>query len=148
MAGAKKQISNFSHLAAHDEQLARLGALAEHYFPEDPNTSLLKLRQFGELMAQDIAARFGEYTSTEEKQVDLLRRLQARRAIPREVGDLFYRIRTAGNDARESSWCPSASNAERAGQGVSRRLRARDEQAGDLLLWRTLARVPSGGRRK
>lgn len=99
MAGAKKQISNFSHLAAHDEQLARLGALAEHYFPGDPNTCLLKLRQFGELMAQDIAARFNEYTSTEEKQVDLLRRLQARRAIPREVGDLFYRIRTAGNDA-------------------------------------------------
>jgi type I restriction enzyme, R subunit len=99
MAGAKTHVSNFSHLAVHDEQLARLGALAEHYFPEDPNTSLLKLRQFGELMAQNIAASFGEYTSTEEKQVDLLRRLQARRAIPREAGDLFYQIRTAGNAA-------------------------------------------------
>ena len=99
MAGAKGQVSNFSHLAVHDEQLARLGALAEYYFPQDPNTCLLKLRQFGELMAQDVAARFGEYTSTDEKQVDLLRRLQARRAISREVGDLFYQIRTAGNDA-------------------------------------------------
>src|SRR5688572_14419509 len=102
MAAAKTQISNFSHLAVHDEQLARLGALAEHYFPGDPNTCLLKLRQFAELMAQDIATRFGEYSSTDEKQVDLLRRLQARRAIPREVGDLFYQVRTAGNDANHA----------------------------------------------
>jgi hypothetical protein len=49
MVGPKAKISNFSHLAVHDEQLARLGALAEHYFPSDPNTCLLKLRQFGEL---------------------------------------------------------------------------------------------------
>ena len=89
MAGQRANVSNFSHLAVHDEQLARLGALAEHYFPQDPNTCLLKLRQFTELMVQDIAARFGEHSSTEEKQVDLLRRLQARPAILREVGDLF-----------------------------------------------------------
>ena len=37
--------SNFTHLRAHDEQLVRLGQLAERYFPEDPNTCLLKLRQ-------------------------------------------------------------------------------------------------------
>ena len=67
MAGVGKQISNFSHLAVHDAQLARLGALAEHYFPDDPNTCLLKLRQMGELLAQDIGARFGEYSSTDEK---------------------------------------------------------------------------------
>ncbi|MBB6095624.1 type I restriction enzyme R subunit [Povalibacter uvarum] len=99
MAGAKTHISNFSHLAVHDEQLARLGALAEHYFPDDPNTCLLKLRQLGELLAQDIASRFGQMPTIEEKQVDLLRRLQAVGAVPREVGDLFYQIRKAGNDA-------------------------------------------------
>lgn len=80
---------NFSHLAVHDEQLARLGALAEHYFPEDLNTCLLKLRQLGELMAQEVAARVGEYSSTEEKQSDLLVRLQARRILSREVADLW-----------------------------------------------------------
>lgn len=36
--------TNFAQLAEHDEQLLRLGLLAERYFPEDPNTSLLKLR--------------------------------------------------------------------------------------------------------
>src|SRR5919202_4108631 len=37
--------SNFAHLQEHDEQLLRLGMLAERYFPDDPNTALLKLRQ-------------------------------------------------------------------------------------------------------
>ena len=35
--------------------------LAERYFPEDPNTSLLKLRQLGELLAQLLASRTGLY---------------------------------------------------------------------------------------
>jgi type I restriction enzyme R subunit len=46
---------NFAHLRPYDEQLFRLGSLAERYFPEDPNTSLLKLRQLGELLAQQVA---------------------------------------------------------------------------------------------
>jgi type I restriction enzyme R subunit len=33
--------SIFGFLAEHDEQLMRLGMLAERYFPEDPNTSRL-----------------------------------------------------------------------------------------------------------
>ena len=39
---------NFAFLAEHDEQLVRLAALAERYFADDPNTSLIKLRQFSE----------------------------------------------------------------------------------------------------
>jgi type I restriction enzyme R subunit len=35
--------------------------LAEKYFPDDPNTCLLKLRQFAELLAQLLAARVGLY---------------------------------------------------------------------------------------
>jgi len=49
--------SNFSFLKVHDEQLVRFGMLAERYFPDDPNTSLLKLRQFGEVLAQLVARR-------------------------------------------------------------------------------------------
>lgn len=50
---------NFEFLAAHDPQLARLGAVAERYFRDDPNTSLIKLRQFGEVFAQLAAAKTG-----------------------------------------------------------------------------------------
>lgn len=55
----KNICSNFDMLRLYEEQLWRLGALAERYFAEDPNTSLLKLRQFSELLAQSLAARTG-----------------------------------------------------------------------------------------
>ena len=40
MAGSRPR-NNFTHLKAHDEQLVRLGLLAERYFAEDPNSCLL-----------------------------------------------------------------------------------------------------------
>ena len=49
--------SNFDMLRAYEAQLWRLGALAERYFAEDPNTSLLKLRQLSELLAQSTAQK-------------------------------------------------------------------------------------------
>jgi type I restriction enzyme, R subunit len=98
MAGSMQQ-SNFTHLRAHDEQLVRLGLLAERYFAEDPNTCLLKLRQLTELLAQMVASNVGLFTSPDEKQVDLLRRLQDQGIVPREVGGLFTEVRKSGNDA-------------------------------------------------
>lgn len=91
--------SNFDFLAQHDEQLVRLGVLAERYFRDDPNTCLIKLRQFGEVLGQEVAARVGLYTSADEPQADLLRRLKAERAAPPPVMELFHQIRRAGNQA-------------------------------------------------
>ena len=91
--------ANFDFLGAHDAQLVRLGGLAERYFKDDPNTSLIKLRQFGEVLAQLTAAKSGLLASPEEQQADLLRRLKFERIVPREVGDLFYQLRIAGNRA-------------------------------------------------
>ena len=88
--------SNFAHLQEHDEQFLRLGMLAERYFPNDPNTALLKLRQLAELLAQLVATQVGLYQSPEESHYDLLRRLQdqsllphicaARQSLPRRIG--------------------------------------------------------------
>ena len=91
--------ANFSFLARHDVQLVRLGALAERYFRDDPNTCLIKLRQFAEVLAQLVAANSGLYRSPDEPQVDLLRRLNLERITPREVGELFYQLRVTGNRA-------------------------------------------------
>jgi type I restriction enzyme R subunit len=91
--------ANFSFLAVHDAQLVRLGALAERYFKDDPNTSLLKLRQYGETLAQLVAAKVGLFRDAQEPQSDLLRRLAFDRVIPREVGDLFHHLRIVGNRA-------------------------------------------------
>jgi len=74
--------SNFAHLQDHDEQLLHLGMLAERYFPDDPNTSLLKLRQLAEFLAQLVATHVGLYQSPEEPQYDLLRRLQDQGILP------------------------------------------------------------------
>lgn len=90
--------TNFSFLAIHT-QLAELGTLAERYFREDSNTALMKLRQFGEVMTQVIAARIGTYQGTGENQKDLLRRLEDRGAIPRDAAKLFHEIRMIGNKA-------------------------------------------------
>lgn len=91
--------TNFGFLKAHDEQLVRLGMLAEKYFPDDPNTSLLKLRQLAELLAQHIASRTGLYVSPEEAQYDLLRRLQDQGLLTREIAQLFGEVRRNGNNA-------------------------------------------------
>ena len=91
--------ANFDFLGKHDAQLVRLGALAERYFKDDPNTSLIKLRQFGEVLAQLTAAKAGLLASPEEPQADLLRRLKFERVVPREVGELFHQLRIAGNRA-------------------------------------------------
>ncbi|MBN8449371.1 MAG: type I restriction-modification system endonuclease [Candidatus Accumulibacter sp.] len=90
---------NFAHLKAHDEQLLRLGLLAERYFTEDPNTSLLKLRQLAELLAQHVATRIGLFVSAEESQYDLIRRLLEQGILTREIAQLFGEVRRAGNAA-------------------------------------------------
>lgn len=94
--------SNFAILQQHDQQLFQLGVLAEKYFAEDPNTCLLKLRQLAELLAQMLAARTGQYFSSEENQFELLRRLQDSGVLPREVFQIFSEIRRAGNAANHA----------------------------------------------
>lgn len=89
---------NFGFLTAF-AQLVRLGTLAERYFREDTNTTLIKLRQFGEAMAQTIASRLRETGDPRESQKDLLERLEDRGAIPRDAARLFHEIRIVGNKA-------------------------------------------------
>ncbi len=48
---------NFSFMAEYDEALYKCAVQAERFLFEDPNTTLYKLRQFGVLLSQDIAAR-------------------------------------------------------------------------------------------
>jgi hypothetical protein len=89
--------ANFGFLASHNTHLVRLAGLAERYFQDDPETTLIKLRQFAELLAQIVAARIGLYVNQEEHLVDLLNRLEFGRVISREDGERFFRLRKAGN---------------------------------------------------
>ena len=87
--------ANFAFLKPYGGLVA-LGAQAERYFTDDPVTALIKLRQLAERLAQEAAARVGLFASTEENQVDLLRRLIDRGVTTREVHELFHGIRRAG----------------------------------------------------
>lgn len=95
----KVQSRNFGFLNKTAPLLAELGALAERYFVDDPNTALIKMRQFGERLAQLIAADNGMFESDGENQCVLLNRLSAASVLPRQAEQLFHSIRRAGNRA-------------------------------------------------
>ncbi|NEV61602.1 type I restriction-modification system endonuclease [Thiorhodococcus minor] len=90
---------NFGFLQGYDPQLDRLAALAERYFADDPSTCLIKLRQLGEQLARQTAARTGLLATPDEPQAELLRRLKLERAASPDVLDLFHHLRIVGNRA-------------------------------------------------
>lgn len=94
--------SNFGFIEAHSRQLFRLAAQAEHYFRTDPNASLVKLRQFAELLAREVGARTGTLLSPDESFVDLLGALSRTGYASRQALDLFHYLRKAGNQAAHS----------------------------------------------
>lgn len=89
---------NFQFLEAHDRTLVRFAAQAEHYFSDDPNTCLLKLRQLGEVLAQRLAASSAAYNSR-DNQHQRLRRLEEQGVLPPRAAELFHSIRRIGNEA-------------------------------------------------
>lgn len=93
------QSANFAFLGSHAPQLVRLGALAEYHFRSDANASILKLRQFGEVMAQTVAANLGVYIGDDDRQIAVLGRLADHAGINRPIIDLFHQLRRSGNDA-------------------------------------------------
>lgn len=94
---------NFDHLKEISPELHRLGTLAERFFAEDANTSLIKSRQFGEYMVKEIAALSGAYDpAARDTTHDLIRRLATQQVLPREVADIFHAVRKSGNEATHS----------------------------------------------
>ncbi len=93
------QSGNFGFLAEHSPLLAQLGRTAEQVFASDPNTTLIKLRQLGEALAQDLAARAGIAFDSDTTQADLLYKLQREIQLEAEIRQLFHTLRIEGNKA-------------------------------------------------
>ena len=53
-----KKVSNFDFLNKFDLILVRLGTFAESYPENDPHASLIRLRQYGEILSRHIAGKF------------------------------------------------------------------------------------------
>ncbi len=94
-------VSNFYFLEGYAPLLARLPALAERYLHDDPNTAMLKLRQFAELLARQVAARVG-LGSADIDQLGRIRELEARGMIDRQVAQVFHAVRRSGNEANHA----------------------------------------------
>lgn len=90
---------NFGFLTAHDPLLYRLCMAAERNYHDDPNTAVIKLRQFGEAIAKHLAAVFNIESGISQTQADLLKTLQVRRLIDRNVAELLHYLRKEGNTA-------------------------------------------------
>ena len=93
------QESNFAFLSEHDPILIQLATTAENAFYADPNTTLIKLRQFGEALAQDVSLRAGIDFDDATSQADLLYRLNRDISLEPDVRNLFHVLRIEGNKA-------------------------------------------------
>lgn len=90
---------NFGFLAAHDPIFLELASAAEQAFANDPNTTLIKLRQLAEALAQDVASRCGVAFTQETSQVDLLAKISREIRLEPVIKDFFHTLRVEGNRA-------------------------------------------------
>ena len=88
--------ANFGFLEQHDPQLMHLAQRAERYLSDDPNTCLIKLRQFGELLIKHVAAQ--HRLPDQENFAATIQALQ-REGVHASVIQGFHDLRRAGNDA-------------------------------------------------
>ncbi len=93
------ETANFSFLSEHDELFVELASAAEQTFARDPNTTLIKLRQLGEALAQHIAALSGIEFDDQTSQSDLIFRLNRDLRLEPQVKELFHTLRIEGNKA-------------------------------------------------
>ncbi|MFD1409459.1 type I restriction-modification system endonuclease [Kroppenstedtia eburnea] len=91
--------SNFSFLTERWPLLADLGEAGERNLHPDPNTTLFKLRLFGEKMARIIYAEEKPAAVEPHNQNERLRVLGREADLPREVISMFHSLRQKGNDA-------------------------------------------------
>ena len=91
--------SNFSFLQQHEPIFLQLASTAEKAFASDPNTTLIKLRQLGEALAQELASRAGIEFDVTTTQSDLLYKLSREIQLDQDIRNLFHTLRIEGNKA-------------------------------------------------
>ncbi len=90
---------NFNFLADKWPLLAEVGDLAEKNLYRDPNTSLIKLRMFGEILAKYLFAYENINDPQDGKPISRLNVLASKGVIPDRLLPLFHAMRKIGNKA-------------------------------------------------
>ncbi|MET7311115.1 DEAD/DEAH box helicase family protein [Streptomyces sp. NPDC005571] len=96
-----RQSQNFGFLLPHLSLLVMYGAGAESHAFSDPNTSLIKSRQFAEALAADLVRR-GRVQVQGSTQYDRLKALDRESYLHGDVGQAFHEVRRLGNDANHA----------------------------------------------
>lgn len=99
MISSSPESTNFDFLHEHDPVFVQLAAVAERSFISDPNTTLIKLRQLGEAIAQDLAARCNIRFDERTTQLELLQQIRHEIRLEPNVLELFHLLRVEGNKA-------------------------------------------------
>lgn len=99
MVNFNQKSANFSFLEEHDPLFYEIASSAEKYFSSDPNTTLIKIRQFGEAIAQHIAVLGGIEFDGQTTQADLLFRINRDLKLEPTVREMFHILRVEGNKA-------------------------------------------------
>lgn len=115
---------NFEFLHNRWEILSNLGEMAERNLFIDPNTSIIKLRMFGETMTKFICALEEMDETKELTQVERLSQLKRDDLITDEIEDYLHTLRKIGNKAVHES-----------GYGSTREAQALSHLAFRLSVW-------------
>jgi type I restriction enzyme R subunit len=89
--------SNFAFLKGHNDLLLSIAQAAENNYPDDPNTTLVKLRIFGEYVANHLGTLLN--IEPQETQFKLLEEIQRKTKIDETILDVFHKLRSIGNQA-------------------------------------------------
>jgi type I restriction enzyme R subunit len=89
---------NFGYLLMHEPVLVAYGAAAESMVFTDPNTAMMKCRQFGEALTESAFTTFG-IQGIPNKQYQRLKMLLDLGALTPRVYDWFDAVREKGNQA-------------------------------------------------
>lgn len=100
MPNTQQNVSyNFDFLKQHSPLFVELALAAENAFYSDPNTTLIKLRQLGEALAQHLATQAGVQFNQYTTQLDLINKLNRELRFDPIIKDLFHTLRSEGNKA-------------------------------------------------
>lgn len=95
--------ANFGFLLPLEPVLLSCGATAETLVYDDPNTAMVKARQFGEAVADALTVRAG-LRDVGDRQVDRLRALNQAGLLTPRVRDVLDELRRTGNKAVHSHY--------------------------------------------
>jgi type I restriction enzyme R subunit len=87
--------SNFEFLKGVNDLLYRIALASEKNYPDDPHTTLVKLRLFGEWVGKDIAIHMG--VELPDSQHELIRKLSRFNWTNHIIIGLFHKLRKVGN---------------------------------------------------